>query len=180
MTITAFLIRAVALVAALAFVAAGAWVGRLVPFAEQWPMYEALRTTAAIIFAVIGAWMAIIYPDRLKLSLRSNGQPGHGDTTGMGKLFTPVVSSTAILCIILVVGAAAPLLKRVPIPVDVIWLRGASYGLLVFLTVWQLWTVILTLIPASAIKTYVDHEDGRRRVVEGLSKLTQRQAPPAP
>lgn len=47
---------------AVAAVLAGAWFGRKVPFAEQWPMYEGLRTTAAIIFGVIGAWLAIIYP----------------------------------------------------------------------------------------------------------------------
>lgn len=141
-------------------------------------MYEALRTTASIIFAVIGAWMAIIYPERLKLSLRSN-EPGKGDITGMGKLFTPVVNSTAILCVILLVGAASPLLKRLPLPfdiwrlhVDVTLFRGLSYALLVSLTLWQLWTVVLTLLPASKIKSFVDREDARRRVLAGMTKLS--------
>lgn len=168
------LIRLVCWCAALAAIGGGAWYGRLVPFSEQWPMFEALRTTAAIIFAVIGAWMAIIYPDRLKLSFRNDGKAGRGDVTSMGKLFTPVVNSTAILCIILVIGAVAPVLKKVPPPIDLSYLRGLSYGLLVMLTLWQLWTVVLTLIPASTIKDYVDHEDGRRRVVGELTKLTQK------
>jgi hypothetical protein len=169
-----FLIGLAAWTGALAAVGAGAWFGRNVPFSEQWPMFEALRTTAAIIFAVIGAWMAIIYPERLKLSLRNGAGAGQGEPTGMGKLFTPVVNSTVILCVILAVGAAAPLLKRIQVPFDVAWVRGGSYGLLVSLTLWQLWTVVLTLVPASAIKAYVDHEDSRHRVVKGLTKLTQR------
>lgn len=153
-------------------VLAGGWFGRVVPFSEQWPIFEALRTTAAIIFAVIGAWMAIIYPDRLKLSLRDPEKKVNGEPTGMGKLLTPVVNSTVILCVILVVGAVAPILRRHAIPVDVMTLRGMSYGLLVGLTLWQLWTVVLTLVPASDIKTYVDHEDGRTRVLKGAIKLS--------
>lgn len=168
----AFLMRATAVLLAFAAVAAGAWYGRAVPFSEQWPMFEALRTTAAIIFAVIGAWMAIIYPDRLKLSFRGKADHSKSQVTGMGKLFTPVVNSTAILCIILVIGAAAPALKRFPPPVDLEVLRGISYAILVALTLWQLWTVILTLVPASDIKDYVDHEDSRGRVLSGLTKMT--------
>ncbi len=146
-------------------------------------MYEALRTTASIIFAVIGAWMAIIYPERLKLSLRSEG-PGKGDATGMGKLFTPVVNSTAILCIILMIGAASPILKRIPLPldlgqlqVDVMFFRAVSYSVLISLTLWQLWTVVLTLVPASKVKAFVDHEDARRRVLDGMTRLSKPQQP---
>lgn len=174
-------LRLVAWLIAASLVGGGGWFGRAVPFAEQWPMYEALRTTASIIFAVIGAWMAIIYPERLKLSLRS-GEAGKGDITGMGKLFTPVVNSTAILCVILMIGAASPLLKRLPLPfgiwhfhVDAMFFRGISYAILVALTLWQLWTVALTLIPASKVKSFVDHEDARRRVLDGMTRLNKSQ-----
>ena len=37
-----------------AMVVVALWYGRKIPFVEQWPLYEALRTTAAIIFAVVG------------------------------------------------------------------------------------------------------------------------------
>jgi len=160
--------------AALMCIAAGGWYGQTVPFSEQWPMYEALRTTAAIIFAVIGAWLAIIYPERLKLSIRDPQRASESDGRGMGKLFTPVVNSTAILCIILVVGVAAPILKRhdVGIPLEVI--RGCSYGLLVALTIWQLWTVILTLVPASNMKALLDHEGDRASVLQDLNRVSQR------
>ena len=141
-------------------------------------MFEALRTTAAIIFAVIGAWMAIIYPERLKLSLRDPTQADKGSTTGLGKLFTPVANSTAILCIILVLGATAPVLRRYSLPCDVSVLRGGSYALLVILTLWQIWTVVLSLVPASIVKSYVDREDDSKRVQDEAFKLASRSEGP--
>lgn len=163
--------KLLALVLAFILVPAAAWFGRVVPFAEQWPMFEALRTTAAIIFAVIGAWMAIIYPERLKLSLRDPSEDGKASPTGLGKLFTPVVNSTAVLCIILLLGAAAPVLRRYSLPCDVSLLRGASYALLVTLTLWQIWTVVLSLVPASIVKSYVDREDDSLRARNEAFKL---------
>lgn len=166
--------KLLAWVLALILVPSAAWFGRVVPFAEQWPMFEALRTTAAIIFAVIGAWMAIIYPERLKLSLRDPSHVDKASATGLGKLFTPVVNSTAILCIILVLGAAVPVLRRYSLPLDIDVLRGGSYALLVTLTLWQLWTVVLSLVPASIVKGYVDREDDLVRARDEAFKLASR------
>lgn len=166
------LLRCLAALVAIALVCLGAWFGRKVPFAEQWPMFEALRTTASIIFAVIGAWLAIIYPERLKLSLRDPSSADQGNSTGLGKLFTPVVNSTAILCVILVLGAAVPILRKYAPPMELEACRGASYGLLVALTLWQLWTVVLSLVPASIVKSYVDREDRVKKVRSTLFSLT--------
>ncbi len=148
---------------------AGGYLGRRVPLAEQWPMFEALRTTASIIFAVIGAWLAIIYPDRLKLSFAKTAT-GSSQASGIGQLFTPVVHSTAILCIILMLGVMAPIAKRLDwtqIHITKEALRGTSYGLLITLTLWQLWTVFLTLIPADRVKTTADREDQHAKTIAG-------------
>lgn len=160
----------------LALIGAGAWFGRVVPFAEQWPMFEALRTTASIIFAVIGAWLAIIYPERLRLSFHSKGKASTETGQGSGELFTPVVNSTYILCVILLIGAVAPVLKRHGLPGDIAWWRGAAYGLLVALTLWQLWTVLMTLGPADRIKTFMDGEDRHRRNVAALKGVGGRES----
>jgi hypothetical protein len=135
-------------------------------------MFEGLRTTAAIIFGVIGAWLAIIYPERLKLSFkpRKDGAPSE---TGIGQLFSPVVNSTLILGAILLIGLIAPIAKKYPLPLSVEWCRGISYGVLVALTLFQLWTVLLTLVPANTIKTFVDQEDEGKRALEGLFSLSQ-------
>lgn len=150
-------------------VVAGAWFGRTVPFAEQWPIFEALRTTASIIFAVIGAWLAIIYPERLKLSFR--GAPaGSSAAAGNGwtQLLTPVVHSTAILGVILVLGALAPILKHNPPALDITYMRGASYGLLVTLTLWQLWTVVHTLVPADVMMTHEAQTQQKKIIMDSF------------
>lgn len=159
---------------ALVAVLLGGWFGRKVPFAEQWPMYEGLRTTAAIIFGVIGAWLAIIYPERLKLSYKGGGQKNPSDT-GVGQLFSPVVNSTLILGAILLIGVIVPILKKYELPFNTEWCRGISYGVLVALTLFQLWTVLLTLVPANTIKTFVDREDSTRRVLDSLTTLNQKE-----
>ena len=139
-------------------------------------MYEALRTTAAIIFAVVGAWMAIIYPDRLKLSFQPDfSKRSSAPPTGWGQLFTPVVNSTAILSVILVIGVVAPIAKKYHSPIDVQYMFGASYGLLVALTLWQLWTVVLTLVPADKVKSYLDQDDKRASYIESMTARGIRQ-----
>lgn len=171
------LFRAATALLAIILVAAGAWLGQKVPVAEQWPMFEALRTTAAIIFAVIGAWMAIVYPERLKLSFRPSAYPAQVDTgppTGWGQLFTPVVHSTLILGVLLLLGITVPVLKHSNLPVPVACWRGTSYGLLVALTLWQLWTVLLTLVPADKVKTSLDSSDARSATIAGMMSVGQR------
>ncbi len=170
------LMRAVSTFLAITLIGAAAWFGRRVPVAEQWPMFEALRTTAAIIFAVIGAWMAIIYPERLRLSFRPSDKRDVLDSTatGWGQLFTPVVHSTLILGVVLLLGITVPILKHANLSVPVECWRGTSYGLLVALTFWQLWTVLLTLVPAEKVKSSLDASDARAATLSGLMNVGQR------
>ena len=162
------IIKLIFWVVAICLVSLGAWCGRFVPFSQQWPLFEALRTTAAIIFAVIGAWLAIIYPDRLKMSYKNFAAAHRKDVDASGELFTPVVHSTLILCVILVLGVTAPILKQIGVPGPIECWRGASYGLLVLLTLWQLWTVFLTLDPADRVKSFMARESRHRSNVNAL------------
>ena len=93
---------------------AGFWFGRFISFEKQWPLFEALRNTASIIFAVVGAWMAIIYPERLKISFGKK-LDGVDKTTSesMKLLMTPAIHSTFILAILLLIGVVAPILKQI-------------------------------------------------------------------
>ncbi len=152
-------------------VATAGYFGSKVPFSEQWPLFEALRTTASIIFAVVGAWFAIIYPERLKLSFRG-GKPSveSGSDSGIHHLFTPIVHSTCILSIVLVIGVAAPILKRVEFLAEYTEIcRGLSFGILTALTLWQLLTVLYSLIAPDMLKTQADHEDRQQKVVENYT-----------
>lgn len=150
-------------------VAAGICVGDKILFSEQWALYEALRTTASIIFAVVGAWLAIIYPEKLKAPFRERAEQRASSDTRFGSLFSPIVNSTIILCIILFIGILVPVLKQIPFFLeyrDV--MRAISFGLLVSLTCWQIWTVFITLIPADILKTQSDNEINRQNNIDHL------------
>lgn len=151
----------------------------VVKFTEQWPLYEALRTTASIIFAVIGAWIAIAFPERLRL-LTGSAKEGEKSTNGrMLDLFAPVVHSTIILCVILIVGVTAPILKGLELDaMKVEYLLRLSFGGLVFLTLWQVWTVVLTLIPADVLKTAMDRDISAKRSREAVRGLGATMEPP--
>ena len=146
-------------------------------------MFEALRTTAAIIFAVIGAWMAIIYPERLKLSFRPVAKDPRGAEpapSGWGQLFSPVVHSTLILSMVLIIGVLIPILRHAQIPfsIPVTCYRGTLYAALVALTLWQLWTVLLTLVPAERVKASLDASDAHAETLNGIRALGSKRRKP--
>lgn len=134
--------------------------GKDIPFKQQQPMYDALRTTASIIIAVIGAWLAIIYPERLKL-LKNSGESQLESTNGrFSNLFNPIVNSIAILGIVLIVGILAPLLSQIPFFIAHRSLAlSCSYAFLSILTIWQIYTIALTLIPMHIVKQVTDDQE---------------------
>lgn len=110
-----------------------------VPFSHQWPLYEALRTTAAIIFAVIGAWMAIIYPERLRLSYKSPDEKPEDKADAAGELLRHSCRELHMCsCGCFAHRRNCPCVESVwaPRPHNPLW-RGVSYALLVALTLWQ-------------------------------------------
>ena len=120
----------------------------------------------------LGAWVAIAFPERLRLL---SGQKSNGSGAGNRRfldLFAPVIHSTAILCIVLLVGLAAPVIKGLVTDVMVIeFLRRSSFGLLAVLTLWQVWTVVLTLIPADELKSAMDRDLATHRSRQALRGL---------
>jgi hypothetical protein len=154
---------------------AGFYFGQKIPFAQQWPLFEALRNTAAIIFAVVGAWLAIIYPERLKISFGRSPSIGGSGNDNVGLLLTPAVHSTIILVCLLMIGILAPLMKQIPgVLAHVEILRGVSFFILALLTQWQVAIVIVTIIPADLIKSNFDREQSERNMIAAQNSLVQR------
>ena len=117
---------------------AGYYYGRNIPFIQQWPLFEALRNTAAIIFAVVGAWLAIIYPERLRLSF-GQSQSGEKSNKNINVLLLPAIFSTVILVLLLLIGILAPILKQIPSFLEhTAVFRGISFLILCILTLWQI------------------------------------------
>lgn len=157
--------------AGIALCAAAYYFGTRITFATQWPLFEALRNTASIIFAVVGAWLAIIYPERLKISF---GQPGRAErsSAGIGILLTPAIHSTIILAILLLVGVIAPILKQIPeIMAHVPLFRGISFAMVTFLTLWQIVIVVMTVTPADMLKRSSDAEQAERQIHDQYNRL---------
>lgn len=175
-----FVFNVIALVLLAAGFFLGWFFGEDVSFSDQWPLFEALRNTAAIIFAVVGAWFAIIYPERMKGILNRSSPLAVSAGEGIGKLFSPIVHSTIILCIILLIGILAPLIKQIDYLTGYTeYLRRLSFGVLYVLTFWQIWTVLVTLIPALLLKEASDQQKldednlkayGSNKIIEPPSK----------
>lgn len=170
------LVFGIAILFSAALCVAGYYAGRHIPFSAQWPLYEALRNTAAIIFAVVGAWLAIIYPDRLKLSFgRTTNTSGSGN---IGLLLTPAIHSTIILVVLLLIGVLAPILKQVPpLALYLEECRGLSFLLLTTLTLWQIVIVVMTIIPADMVKSSTDQDMAKKKVLDHQNKLTRQYNP---
>jgi hypothetical protein len=160
-------------IAALLFVAAGYCLGQKIPFAQQWPLFEALRNTAAIIFAVIGAWLAIIYPERLKIPFKNKISDVNIDNgSSMGVLLMPAVHSTVLLVVLLVLGVAAQLLKQIPQVMEHVTLfRGLSFSGLVILTCWQIVIVVMTLFPAELVLSSSQRDTAQKAIENRFGKL---------
>lgn len=154
--------------------------GKNVTISNQWPLYDTLRTTSAIIFAVVGAWLAIIYPERLKIAVRD--QDAISEKSPRLKLIlTPAVSSAAILIIVLLIGVLHPLLRQIPALLDHgVAIRGASFAFLVALTLWQVATVVIAILPVDILIAKDAEERALREIDEhyGSMRQTRRRSKP--
>ncbi len=147
---------------------AGLCYGGNIPFEQQWTLYEALRTTASIVFAVAGAWIAIVYPERLKAPFKGQKTQMDSSIKHYRSLFSPIVNSIFILCAVLIIGILAPILKQIPeLLVYKYQLRTLSYAILMLLTYCQIWTVFITIFPASLL-----HSEANKTIYE--EKMTER------
>lgn len=169
--------RTILLILAFVFSAAlciaGYWFGRYIPFEKQWPLFEALRNTASIIFAVVGAWLAIIYPERLKMSFgKKSNDSDKSSSESMKLLMTPAIHSTFILAILLMIGVVAPIAKQIPqlLP-HIEMLRGISFFILSSLTFWQIAIVLLTLYPGEMVQESLDIQEGLQNMRDSRNIL---------
>ena len=142
--------------------------GSNVSFSQQWPLYEALRTTSAIVFGVMGAWLAIIYPGILSHVFDKKTLPDT-DQQNVNKLLSPMYYATMILIVVLFVGVFAPILKQFSSLMKyAIFLRGLSYSILAFFTVLQLWALLLIFIPQDIVGKKIGEFQSKHRFLQGF------------
>ena len=123
--------------------------GGKITYTSQWPLYDALRSTASIIFAVIGAWLTILYPDEIKRIFKRRGSTRGVKSESIELLVTNIQYSTFILASIIMVGIVGQILHHVQWALQhTELLRRISFGFLGFLTFIQFWTLLMTLAQA--------------------------------
>lgn len=145
-----------------------------IAFKDQWPLYDALRSTSSIIFAVIGAWLTILYPDAIKQVFSRGAKFSDSGVNDIELMVSNIRYSTAVLAIILVVGIAAQIFKTLEWAVHhAAWLRAISFAMLGGLTYLQFCTLIMTLAQAELAREKVFGEAARKEKVSRFNSQTQ-------
>jgi hypothetical protein len=152
------------------------WPGQWILFSVQWPFYEALRTTAGIIFAVIGAWVTVLYPRGLERVFNRKMADSGVEVKRVNSLMAPLFYSTIVLAIVLLIGPLSEVVKLLlsgNIPYRLA--RALSFGLLVYLTLVQMWSLILTLLPAEVAQEELGQAQYKKDLSERYQSLGRRQ-----
>lgn len=168
--------QAIAIVIA---VSLGAFYGSKIEFNKQWPMFEALRTTAGIIFGVLGAWLAIIYPRAFSHATDNEIEREviKAEKVLAAKLLAPIRYSTAVLAVVLLIGVAVPILQQIQSLMNHPHvMRAVGFGLLAYLTMVQLWTLFLTLFPAEGVRDRLTKSIAHAEIVEEYVSQSRKSA----
>lgn len=145
-----------------------------IPFKDQWPLYEALRSTSSIIFAVIGAWLTILYPDAIKKVFSRNLLLDRDGGEDIELMVSNVRYSTVILGTIMVIGIVAQIAHQITwlLPFSA-YLRAASFGLLGALTWLQFWSLLMTLAQAEMANEKLGDGKQKRKFVDDFHSESQ-------
>lgn len=76
--------------------------GADITLSDQWPYFEALRTTTSIVFGVMGALLAVVFPEVLKQGLRGAAAPS--GETNLRRVLLPCAYSATLLIILIVLA----------------------------------------------------------------------------
>lgn len=149
-----------------------------IPVSSQWPMFEALRTTAATVTGVVGIWLGILYPEEMRALIRredKNSNKGE-DTAFMNVLLNPLRNSLIILMSVVALGLVYLLVKQIVAlyPVKEV-LRFISLTLLIGLTTLQIYTVLFAIVPIDVMQFSLQKKKNlEKKIKKLLSKPGER------
>lgn len=154
----------------LLILAAIAWIGyrfgALITFGDQWPYFEALRTTTSIVFGVMGALLAIVYPEVLKDGLR--GSFGRDAQSGsLHRIIEPLVHSALLLILLVALAPVYAWVKALGFDAkspEAAITQQVSFGLFCSLSYWQVRILLMVLFPMDTLITRSDDAAARTRM----------------
>lgn len=118
-----------------------------IEFSKQKLLLDSLKQISSIVLAITGAWAAIVYPESLKKIIYKQASYKE-DMQSIRNLIKPMQTSIIILAIIVFIEISAFTLKLVVIPPEyIIYLRKGSFFIILNLYIYQIWTLILVMLP---------------------------------
>lgn len=123
--------------------------GAVIKLEDQWPYFEALRTTTSIVFGVMGALLAVVFPEVLKFGLRNAGVP-MGESN-LRRVLMPCANSALLLVVLVVLGPVFAWIKATT-PADT-GMQQALFCLFCLLTYWQVIILQMVLLPMDILMT---------------------------
>lgn len=140
--------------------------GADIKLSEQWPYFEALRTTTSIVFGVMGALLALIYPEVLKPAMRDvSSLSGDGN---LRRVLLPCASS-AVLLIGLVM--LAPIFAWINVATSKeaeSIAQQAMFALFCILSYWQIVILQMVLLPMESLLANTTIAAARSRLIRSI------------
>jgi hypothetical protein len=150
-------------------------VGVWIPFSDQWPFFEALRTTSAIVFGLMGAWIAIVYPDTLSNIFAKRLSEADRNLERVQRLRQALALSFGILLLLLAIGPLSLALRAAPFSSTVrLTMRGVAFGALTTLTIVQMWAALLAIAPSVDLENYARRLLSREKMKSRFTRRSSR------
>jgi hypothetical protein len=119
--------------------------GADITLSDQWPYFEALRTTTSIVFGVMGALLAVVFPEVLKQGLRGTGAPtGEGN---LRRVLLPCANSAILLIALVLLAPAFAWIKATTPTTEGGTTQRAFFCLFCILSYWQVMILQMVLFP---------------------------------
>ncbi|WP_017395943.1 hypothetical protein [Acinetobacter haemolyticus] len=132
--------------------------GQQILLTEQFKIIENLKAIFAILFALFGIWIAICNP------LTSDSEKL--DKISFDKILEALFLCILSLTIIVVIFFLTPILKKIPyIQLNKEVFRGNLFVIVYLLTLTQIYTLIISLKPNDLIKSYLDKNKEKRKLL---------------
>lgn len=148
-----------------------AWIGyhfgAPIALKDQWPLYEALRTTTSIVFGVMGGLLALVYPDAVKNALSGNTSSTQITDGGISQLITPCVHSAILLITLVILAPLLAWMGTLDIAVAATTVRTfqqISFAVFCLLSYWQISILLMVLMPFDDLYTKITHGIQRERM----------------
>jgi len=147
--------------------------GQEIKYSVQEKLLNSLINIAGIIFGVMGLWLGLIYPEKFKSLFKPKSEnKNDAGLDDIDKILSAIVYSTLIIVTSLNVLLLAPLLKEVDfLTANKEILRGCLYTLMTFLSLMQLWSLLMIIWNASSLRSNLILEKKKKEIADRLGEV---------